>query len=41
MKILLKYKLDVNHIHDDGYAPIHRACWGSKSGHTEVIKLLL
>ena len=35
-----KGKLEVNDYHNDGYAPHHRACWGSTDRHFEVFKVL-
>lgn len=26
---------------DDGFTPLHRACWGSQPRHTETVKVLL
>jgi len=42
MKLLLEHTdMDPSYFHEDGYAPFHRACWGPKDSHTEVVKLLL
>mmetsp|Transcript_19913 Transcript_19913/g.40486 ORF Transcript_19913/g.40486 Transcript_19913/m.40486 type:complete len:204 (+) Transcript_19913:1549-2160(+) len=31
----------INAPHPDGFAPIHRACWGSQPRHTEVVEYLI
>jgi len=41
MKVLHKHGLDVNAYHEDGNSPLHRACWGSKPGHTATIRYLV
>jgi len=41
MQILIDFGLDPNHKHSDGYAPIHRVCWGSDERHDETLKVLL
>ena len=41
MQVLVKHGLDPNDMHADGFAPIHRACWGDKSHHTKTIEVLL
>lgn len=43
MKILKEEaKMDViNAPHEDGYAPLHRACWGRQKRHTETVEYLL
>ena len=38
---MLKYKLDPNDRHSDGYTPLHRACWGREARHSKFVKLLL
>ena len=32
---------DLIKFHDDGFAPLHRACWGKEKRHTEVVKFLV
>lgn len=27
--------------HADGFLPMHRACWGTRDGHTETVRVLL
>ena len=41
MRVLLAAGLDVHHVHKDGYAPLHRACWGREARHAAVVKLLV
>jgi ankyrin repeat protein len=33
--------LSLMEVHNDGFYPLHRACWGRKEGHTETVKYLL
>ena len=35
-KILIAHGLDASDRHNDGYTPIHRACWGREARHTET-----
>ncbi len=37
-KCLLSGNVDINQANDDGYTPLHCACWG---GHEAVVTLLL
>mmetsp|Transcript_29105 Transcript_29105/g.44423 ORF Transcript_29105/g.44423 Transcript_29105/m.44423 type:complete len:246 (-) Transcript_29105:22-759(-) len=41
MKVLIKAGVDVNQFHEDGYAPIHRACFGTKTRHAEAFQVLI
>eukprot|EP00548_Thalassiothrix_antarctica_P020034 CAMPEP_0194184114 /NCGR_PEP_ID=MMETSP0154-20130528/35855_1 /TAXON_ID=1049557 /ORGANISM="Thalassiothrix antarctica, Strain L6-D1" /LENGTH=225 /DNA_ID=CAMNT_0038901519 /DNA_START=8 /DNA_END=685 /DNA_ORIENTATION=+ len=43
MKILVEEaNLDVINIrHEDGFKPLHRACWGKNKRHTEVVEYLI
>ena len=42
MKLLHEKGVDVKSItHDDGYAPLHRACWGREERHADTVKVLL
>lgn len=41
MKVLKDFNLDINDVHEDGYTPLHRACWGTEPRHTETIELLV
>jgi len=36
-----KKKLDVNVLGDDGFSPVHRACWGKTEGHAEALEVLI
>ena len=38
---LLKAGLDTSDRHMDGYTPLHRACWGTRKGHTQTVRVLL
>lgn len=41
MKILVEYGIDVKeNFHQDGYAPLHRACWGREQRHTDTVRVL-
>jgi len=43
MKILKEEaKIDVvNSLHEDGFVPLHRACWGNEERHAETVEYLL
>eukprot|EP00545_Synedropsis_sp_CCMP1620_P010407 CAMPEP_0119015526 /NCGR_PEP_ID=MMETSP1176-20130426/11180_1 /TAXON_ID=265551 /ORGANISM="Synedropsis recta cf, Strain CCMP1620" /LENGTH=200 /DNA_ID=CAMNT_0006968825 /DNA_START=59 /DNA_END=661 /DNA_ORIENTATION=+ len=42
MEALKEHGIDVLHDqHEDGFYPFHRACWGSKKGHTATVEYLL
>ena len=43
LKLLLadSRKINPSDRHADGYTPIHRACWGRESRHTETIKTFI
>lgn len=28
-------------VHEDGFTPFHRACWGKKPRHTQVVKNMI
>eukprot|EP01006_Ploeotia_vitrea_P006657 TRINITY_DN14290_c0_g1_i1.p1 TRINITY_DN14290_c0_g1~~TRINITY_DN14290_c0_g1_i1.p1 ORF type:complete len:211 (+),score=23.78 TRINITY_DN14290_c0_g1_i1:25-633(+) len=38
---LIEFGLDANPLHEDGYRPIHRACWGGTEQHTDTVKVFL
>ena len=33
--------LDPRDIHQDGFSPLHRACWGNEARHTDTVKVFL
>jgi hypothetical protein len=33
--------IDVMDVHEDGYTPFHRACWGREPRHTELVKVMV
>eukprot|EP00462_Mataza_sp_D1_P020207 CAMPEP_0175138470 /NCGR_PEP_ID=MMETSP0087-20121206/10369_1 /TAXON_ID=136419 /ORGANISM="Unknown Unknown, Strain D1" /LENGTH=194 /DNA_ID=CAMNT_0016421381 /DNA_START=18 /DNA_END=602 /DNA_ORIENTATION=+ len=39
--LITEHNLDPNDFHEDGFAPLHRACWGETERHTETVKMLL
>ncbi|KAG8466095.1 hypothetical protein KFE25_005665 [Diacronema lutheri] len=39
--ILAEHGLDLSDLHDDGFAPLHRACWGTTPRHTATVVALL
>lgn len=42
MRVLKEHGLDVvRDFHADGYAPLHRACWGGEARHTDTVRYLL
>jgi len=43
LKLLIKdrRKIDPNEFHKDGFAPIHRACWGQESRHTDTARVFV
>ena len=41
IKLLLGAGADPNHRHDDGFLPMHRACWGNTPKHTEAVLVFL
>jgi len=43
LKLLIKdrRKIDPNEFHRDGFAPLHRACWGQESRHTDTAKVFV
>merc|ERR1712070_675249 len=38
---LIEAGMDPNDVHNDGYTPLHRACWGKEKRHAETVKVLL
>ena len=42
-KLLLEDKRDIdpNSFHQDGFAPLHRACWGREKRHVDTIRVLV
>jgi len=41
MKYLGSQGMDLNHFHGDGFAPLHRTCWGRNPEHAETFKVLV
>ena len=43
MKVLKAFEgsIDVMDVHEDGYTPFHRACWGREPRHTELVKVMV
>lgn len=42
MKLLHQHGIDViDAKHTDGYAPLHRACWGREQRHADTVEVLL
>ena len=43
LKLLIKdrRKIDPNEFHKDGFAPLHRACWGQESRHTDTARVFV
>ena len=41
MEMLLKHGLDPLDVHQDGFAPLHRACWGKEPRHSKAVRVLL
>lgn len=41
MKLLLEAGMDGSYFHEDGFTPLHRACWGGEDGHVDTIRVLL
>ncbi len=41
IKLLLAAGADANHRHQDGFQPMHRACWGNTPKHTEAVLVFL
>lgn len=39
--ILIKYGLDPNDRHKDGFQAIHRACWGFQENHAKTVQALI
>ena len=41
MKLLIHHSVNVkDDFHSDGYAPVHRVCWGNTGRHAETLKVL-
>jgi ankyrin repeat protein len=41
MQVLFDHQINIkDDFHSDGYAPIHRACWGREQRHTDTVRLL-
>ena len=41
MKLLIHHNVNVkDDFHSDGYAPVHRVCWGNTGRHAETLKVL-
>ena len=43
LKLLLEDQRDIDpsEIHQDGFSPLHRACWGNEARHTDTVKVFL
>lgn len=43
LKLLVEDKRDIDpsDVHQDGFSPLHRACWGNEARHTETVKVFL
>ena len=43
LKLLLEDKRDIDpsEIHQDGFSPLHRACWGNEVRHAETVKVFV
>ena len=43
LELLLEDKRDIDpsEIHQDGFSPLHRACWGNEARHTDTVKVFL
>ena len=39
--LLLKLHTLLGVKHEDGFTPLHRACWGREARHTETVRVLL
>jgi ankyrin repeat protein len=41
MQVLFDHQINVaDDFHPDGFAPLHRACWGREQRHTDTVRLL-
>jgi ankyrin repeat protein len=40
-QILIDHGLNPSDRHDDGFTPIHRACWGSSPNHLKTVQVLI
>lgn len=40
-EMLLAHGVNAREVHQDGYEPIFRACWGREARHTETVRVLL
>ena len=36
-----KRKIDPNQKHEDGFTPLHRACWGQEKRHTDTVAMFI
>jgi ankyrin repeat protein len=41
LTLLLQFGIELNAMHEDGFTPFHRACWGAERRHTQTVELLL
>lgn len=41
VRLLAKHGAETNTLHKDGFAPLHRACWGNEPDDTETVRALL
>ena len=40
-QLLLDHGLSGTDFHNDGFAPFHRACWGTEQRHTDTVEVFL
>ena len=40
-RALIQAQLNPSHMHEDGFRPIHRACWGKEPRHTDTVGVLI
>ena len=38
-KLLIEHGLKQDELHEDGFSPFHRACWGTTPGHAATISV--
>mmetsp|Transcript_2464 Transcript_2464/g.3835 ORF Transcript_2464/g.3835 Transcript_2464/m.3835 type:complete len:230 (+) Transcript_2464:24-713(+) len=36
-----EFGLNVDDVHEDGFTPLHRACWGGEERHTKTVEVLI
>ena len=41
MTLLIEAGMKPDYFHEDGFTPLHRACWGGEPGHVDTIRVLL